>query len=99
MPKGSKQTLRASLQQVWKTLGRKPKQLAEAPEMPEELAYVWEWYREVFSGQPLTFSELHHWSVMTGKRLLGWEAELIRSIDRIFWKVQHDGHRSATTKN
>ncbi|ALH23698.1 hypothetical protein PaMx11_24 [Pseudomonas phage PaMx11] len=99
MPKGSKQTLRASLQQVWKTLGRKPKQLAEAPEMPEELAYVWEWYREVFSGQPLTFSELHHWSVMTGKRLLGWEAELIKSIDRIFWKVQHDGHRSATTKN
>ena len=85
--------------QVWKALGRKPRQLLDAPALPEELAYVWEWYREVFTGQPLTFSELHHWSALTGKRLLGWEAELIKSIDRIFWKVQHGGYREAPAKN
>lgn len=77
--------------QVWKTLKRKPPQLADAPEFPEELRYVWEWFREVFAGEPLTYAELQAWSNMTGKRLNGWEAELIKSLDRIFWKVQHDG--------
>lgn len=77
--------------QVWKTLKRKPPQLADAPELPEELRYVWEWFREVFAGEPLTYTELQAWSNMTGKRLTGWEAELIKSLDRIFWKVQHDG--------
>lgn len=75
---------------------RKPKQLEDAPELPQELEYVWEWFREVFTGQPLTFSELHHWSSLTGKSLAGWEAELIKSLDRIFWKVQNDGYRSAS---
>lgn len=77
--------------QVWKTTGRQPAQLASAQPIPDELAYVWEWYREVCGHEPITWSELNSWSQMTGKRLLGWEAELIRSIDRIFWKVQHGG--------
>lgn len=55
--------------------------------------YLWEWFKEVFTGQQLSYLELQAWSSMTGKALLGWEAELIKSIDRIFWKVQHgDGH-------
>lgn len=77
--------------QVWKTLGRKPAQLAEAPELPHELAYIWEWYREVRGTELLTYTELHHWSMVTGKRLRGWEAELIRSLDLIAWSVQHAG--------
>jgi hypothetical protein len=79
--------------QVWKTLKRKPPQLENATPLPEELRYVWEWFREVFAGEPLTYAELQAWSNMTGKRLKGWEAELIKSLDRIFWKVQHDGRR------
>lgn len=54
---------------------------------------MWEWYREVCSGEPLSYTELHHWSLVTGKRLQGWEAELIRSLDRIFWKVQNERYR------
>lgn len=73
---------------------RKPPQLADAPEMPQELGYLWEWFREVFTGQPLTFGEMESWSNMTGKRLRGWEAELIKSLDRIFWKVQNGSRRS-----
>lgn len=80
--------------QVWKTLGRKPKQLAEAPALPEELSYVWEWYLEVRGSEPLTYTELRNWSLLTKKVLLGWEAELIRSLDRIFWKV-HSERRSS----
>lgn len=81
--------------QVWKTLGRKPKQLLEAPEKPDELSYVWEWFREVFTGEPLTYTELHHWSLVTGKRLQGWEAELIRSLDRIYWSIQNERFRKS----
>ena len=80
--------------QVWKTLKRKPPQLENAPELREELRYLWERFREVFAGEPLTYTELQSWARMTGKRLLGWEAELIKSLDRIFWKVQHGNRRS-----
>lgn len=45
------------------------------------------------TGEPLTYTELHHWSMVTGKRLQGWEAELIWSLDRIFWKVQNERYR------
>ncbi|ALH23627.1 hypothetical protein PaMx28_27 [Pseudomonas phage PaMx28] len=48
----------------------------------------------MFAGEPLTYAELQAWSSMTGKRLAGWEAELIKSLDRIFWKVQHGDRRS-----
>jgi hypothetical protein len=75
---------------VWKTLKRKPKQLAEAPECPEELRYIWEWYREMFTGEPLTFSEIHYWSLPpAGPGLKGWERDLLKSLDRIFWKVRN----------
>lgn len=67
-----------------------PPELADAPEPPEELLYLWEWFRDVFAGEPLTYLELQAWSNMTGRNLQGWEAELIKSIDRIFWRVQHD---------
>lgn len=73
---------------MWKTLGRKPQQLEDAPQLPEELAYLWEWHKEVFTGEPLTFAEMKAWSDMTGKRLLGWESEVVKSLDRAFWKVQ-----------
>jgi len=75
-------------------LKRKPPQLADAPEMPQELGYLWEWFREVFTGRELTYGEMESWSRMTGKRLRGWEAELIKSLDRIFWKVQNGSRRS-----
>lgn len=83
--------------QVWKTLKRKPQQLADAPELPEELQYIWEWFREVFAGEPLTYTELQAWSAMSGKRTTGWEAELIKSLDRIFWRVQHGDRRSKSS--
>jgi len=55
--------------------------------MPEELRYIWDWFVEVSCGQPLTYTEMFHWSQVTGNRVAGWEAELIRSLDRIFWRV------------
>lgn len=54
---------------------------------------MWEIYQELFTGQTLTFSEIMSWSAATGIQLSGWEAQLIRDIDRDFWRVQHDGYR------
>lgn len=100
MPTGSRQSLRASLTQVWKTTGRKPAQLADAPECPEELEYLWDFYREVFTGEPLTFQEMEAWSRMTGKPVTGWEADALKSIDRAYWRAQsHDKHRSTSNQS
>lgn len=78
------------MQQVWKTTGVKPKELSEQPDLPEELRYLWEWYLELRSSQLLTFSEIHFWSELTQKRLRGWEVELLRILDRIYWNVLYD---------
>jgi len=38
----------------------------------------------------LTYTEIKSWAEITGKTLLGWEAEALKSIDRVFWKVQNE---------
>lgn len=78
--------------QVWKTTGKKPQAL-EAPPPPEELFYVWELYDQLFTGQSLTFNEISGWCELMGIHLEGWEAQLIRDIDRDFWRVKHGGYR------
>ena len=60
------------------------------PDLPPELAYIWQWYCELCSANPLTFSEMAAWAALAGVELLSWEAELLRSLDRIFWKVMHE---------
>jgi hypothetical protein len=74
--------------QVWKTLGRKPKELEDQPELPEELQYLWEWFLELRSGEGmLTFTEIRSWSELTKQPLLAWEVDLLRALDRIYWRV------------
>lgn len=75
---------------MWKATGRQPPQLAEAPQCPEELIYIWDWYKEIFTGDTLTFTEMQSWSQTMGIKLLSIEAEIIRRLDRIFWSVQND---------
>ncbi len=58
--------------------------------MPEELSYLWSWYLEVRTNAPLTYAEIAHWNRLTRKRVKPWEVELIRSIDRINWRVAHE---------
>ena len=60
------------------------------PELPEDLAYVWGWWHELYAGVALTFSEIRNWSDVTGTPIAGWEADLLRSLDRIFWKVRNE---------
>jgi hypothetical protein len=72
---------------VWKTLGRKPKELDEQPDFPEEFRYIWDWYLEMRSGDPLTFTEIKSWSELTHQTLLAWEVDLVRTLDRLYWRT------------
>ncbi|WP_442478221.1 phage tail assembly chaperone [Vibrio aerogenes] len=83
MPPGSRVTQRQTLIQVWKTTGKKPERLAEHPELPDALTYLWEWFQELHSGEALSFSEIHSWARMTHRNLRGWEVDVLRSLDRI----------------
>ena len=78
------------MNQVWKTLGRKPKELAEQPEFPEELRYIWEWYLEMRGREPLTFSEMQSWATLTHQKPLAWEVDLVRTLDRLYWRTIND---------
>lgn len=86
-PKGSDVPLRDHLEQVYKQTGHKPKQLRELPDMPSELAYIFNWYLQVKGAERLTYSELQSWSGLTKTQLLPTEVEVIMQLDRIYWRV------------
>lgn len=75
--------------QVWKTTGKKPKELAEQPPMPEGLEYIWHWFLHVHTSSELSYSELKSWSDLTHTRLKAWEVDLIKTLDRIRWSTVH----------
>lgn len=76
--------------QVWKTLGKKPKQLEEQPEFPEDLRYLWEWYGEVKGPEVFSFVELKAWSELTLQKPKAWEVDVMKTLDRVYWKTIHD---------
>ncbi|QMV29700.1 hypothetical protein [Vibrio phage vB_VnaS-AQKL99] len=86
-PKGSKVPLRDHLEQVYKQTGHLPKQLRELPDLPPEVAYIFNWYVEIKGATRLTYSELQSWTGLTRTHLLPSEVEAIMKLDRIYWGV------------
>jgi hypothetical protein len=64
-----------------------PQQLNDAPEPPEDILYVWEWWKDIFTGERLMWAEINSWSQLTGIRPSGVELELIRALDAIYWRA------------
>ena len=87
VPKGSKVSLRKHLQQVQKTTGKVPRQLAEVPELPESAAYIWHWFWELKGSQPLTYTEIKNWSELTATPLTPFEVQALVELDRRFIAV------------
>lgn len=50
--------------------------------MPVELAYVWDWYWQLCSGEPMAYVEIEAWARLTGISPMPWEVRLLKSIDR-----------------
>ena len=67
-----------------------PAQLAEQTERPEELDYVLNWYSELRTDAQLTFTEIKSWCDLSGVTLIGWELDLLKALDRIYWSSKND---------
>ena len=74
---------------MWKSTGRKPKQLDTEP-LPDALAHVWAWWLDVRGHDPLTWSELHAWSAMSATSVSGFEADAMMAIDRICRRIMNE---------
>lgn len=76
--------MRSHLEQVYKQTGKKPKQLAEVGELPEELAYVWSWYAKLkaFKSE-LSYTEIKSWCDLSNIKFLDWELDTIVRLERI----------------
>jgi hypothetical protein len=59
--------------------------LAEVPTAPEELLYLWHWWREMFTGERLTYTEMKSFSDLTGANIQPGEVAIIRKLDLIYW--------------
>jgi hypothetical protein len=75
--------------QVYKSTGKMPKQLAEQTERPEELEYILAWYSELRTDAQLTFTEMKNWCDLTKIDLLGWEIDILKALDRIYWSSKN----------
>ncbi|WP_257292216.1 hypothetical protein [Endozoicomonas sp. ONNA1] len=84
--KGTKTTLKANLEQVYKTTGVKPKKLSEQPEQPTELKYLVNWFYKLFSSTSgsISYTEIRHWSDLTQVKVRAWEVEVIQQLSVIF---------------
>lgn len=49
--------------------------------------YVWYWYLDMRGHSVLTCQEIESWGRLMKRELCVWEVELIRSLDRMYWKV------------
>ena len=62
--------------------------------LPEGTAHVWGWFVELsttrqcgFTANPITWAEIHGWSVLTGVRPTLLEMKWIQMLDMEFLKV------------
>jgi hypothetical protein len=68
-----------------------PPELANAEPCPDALAYIWMWFCEVFNGERLQYAEIQAWSNLTKRSLSAFEVDLLRSLERTFFKVKNNG--------
>ena len=60
-------------------------QLAELQKAPEELLYLWQWWRDIYTGERLTFVEIQAFSTLMGLKITPGEVAVIRRLDMIYW--------------
>jgi len=58
--------------------------------LPEDLAYIWNWYQDVRTGDPMSYVELRAWAQLSGIVVQGWELEILCALDNTRLEVMHD---------
>lgn len=75
-----------------------PEELANAPDMPELVAHVWQFFvrlhkRRGSNGMgenPLLYSEIESWCRLSGISLYQWELDTIEAIDDAYMSEQSE---------
>ena len=88
IPDGQKVSRRQSLQQVAKSLGRMPKELADAPELPDGTEYLWLLFCDLKNAGRVSYSEMAAYQAMTGVELTPLEVDCMRRLDEA-WTRAH----------
>lgn len=77
-------TLREHLEQTARQTGVEPPELIP-PEIADEVAYIWEFYREIGRGREygraLSCSDIDAWQKVSGIELTAFESSVIMAID------------------
>jgi hypothetical protein len=72
---------------VRRNRGKRQKTLELEP-VPREVALVWSAWIQLrggaHAGEPVGWADLEAWQRVTGRRLLPWEAQMVRSLDDAF---------------
>jgi hypothetical protein len=50
---------------------------------PKKLFYIWEWFIEIYSGEPISYQELHAWSVLRNTPVDRNETKVIIDLSRL----------------
>ena len=58
--------------------------------MPDELLYLWGYYNEVQTPEPLTFTEIRNWSELTCRNITSKEVLILKRLDDMFQRVKSD---------
>lgn len=87
--------MRATLEQVEKTTGKRPKDL-DGPECPLEMEYLWYDFLTLsrgrtsngFGANPLTWADVWAWLTVTRQTLTPWEVDTLIALDNA-WMSDH----------
>lgn len=85
-------TRRQHLEIAWKATGRIPQELADEPDFPTEVMYIWEWFDELnqarqsngFSLNPLSYAEIMSWNSLGKINISPWEVKALKLLDRAY---------------
>lgn len=62
-------------------MGRMPKELEDAPKMPDGYQYIWHLFVTLKNADGCGYSEIMAYCLLTGERLTPFEVECVRRID------------------
>ena len=94
---GSESSKKTHLTKVWEQTGKKPKELADQPEMPEGIEYVWVWFLELLQGGTFSWTEIRAWSDMRGIKPQAEELELLLGLNQLYNSIHHGRRRNKTS--
>jgi hypothetical protein len=85
--KGSEFPEKVHLLKVYKQTGKLPKKLAEQPECPDELKYIWDWFLGIIRGGEFTWANVQAWANLHAFRLTAWESSLLSKLHGIYCEI------------